>query len=82
MFLLASAASVFLLHATKINIIVLWFMLSQSQEGIVWDQETLLSSSIQVKEDIKTCYMELPDFTEQSLSPRYSEDNLNFLLFF
>lgn len=67
---------------TGINITVLCFMLSGSQEGIVLDPETLLSSSIQVKEDIKTCYVDLPAFQlKKAFLPDVFEDNLYFIFF-
>lgn len=50
------------LHATKINVVILHFMLSGSQEGIGLDPETLLSSSILVKKAFKTHYTYLPIF--------------------
>lgn len=52
----------FFLHATKINVVILHFMLSGSQEGIGLDPETLLSSSILVKKAFKTHYTYLPIF--------------------
>lgn len=54
-------------------------MLSGSQEGIVLDPETLLSSSILVKKAIKTLYTYLPS-TEQSVFSKYFEGNLDFVL--
>lgn len=57
-------------------------MLSGSQEGIVLDPETLLSSSIQVKEDIKTWYTDLPAFQlKKAFLPNVFEDNLYFIFF-
>lgn len=57
-------------------------MLSGSQQGIVLDPETLLSSSIQVKEDTKTCYIDLPAFQlKKAFLPNVFEDNL-YLFFF
>lgn len=64
---------------TGINITVLCFMLSGSQEGIVLDPETLLSSSIQVKEDIKTCYIAFQ--LKKAFLPNVFEDNLYFIFF-
>lgn len=65
-----------------INIIVLCFMLSGSQQGIVLDPETLLSSSIQVKEDTKTCYIDLPAFQlKKAFLPNVFEDNFFFFFF-
>lgn len=72
----------FLFHMTRISIIVLCFMLSGSQEGIVLDPETLLSSSIQVKEDIKTCYIGFFQLKSwQIFLPNVFEDNLCFIFF-
>lgn len=70
------------MHTTRINIIVLRFMLLESQEGIVLDPEILLSSSIQIKEDIKTHYTALQPSTEQTVSLKYFEGNLNFRFFY